>query len=93
MVISDPSAFVNAAICAVIVLALMFYQRRGARHRPIISVLAYFTVLVYASVPFRFVFGLYHDSHWLVVVGNVFICVVVLWHRGNMARIVDALRL
>lgn len=30
MVINDPAALVNAVICAVIVCALMFYQRRGA---------------------------------------------------------------
>ncbi|MCM7497878.1 phage holin family protein, partial [Enterobacter cloacae] len=53
MVTSDPSAMANAIISAVIVIALMFYQRGGARHRPLISLMAYFTVLVYASVPFR----------------------------------------
>jgi lipopolysaccharide export LptBFGC system permease protein LptF len=42
MVINDPAALANAVICAVIVCALMFYQRRGARHRPGISILAYF---------------------------------------------------
>ena len=59
--VNDPSALANAVICAVIVLALMFYQRGGSRHRPGISVLAYLMVLVYASIPFRFLFGL-----WLV---------------------------
>jgi hypothetical protein len=34
MVTSDPSAMANAFICGVIVIALMFYQRGGARHRP-----------------------------------------------------------
>ncbi|UQQ43578.1 phage holin family protein [Enterobacter roggenkampii] len=92
MVTSDPSAMVNALICGVIVLALMFYQRGGARHRPLISLMAYFTVLVYASVPFRYLFGLYHESHWFVVLVNVLICAAVLWARGNIARLVDALR-
>ncbi|EJY9035131.1 phage holin family protein, partial [Klebsiella pneumoniae] len=54
--VNDPSALANAVICAVIVLALMFYQRGSARHRPGISVLAYLMVLVYASIPFRFLF-------------------------------------
>ncbi|MDJ4950761.1 phage holin family protein, partial [Salmonella enterica] len=71
MVTSDPSAMVNAGICAVIVLVLMFYQREGARHRPAISLLAYFVVLVYASVPFRYLFGLYQESHWMVVIVNL----------------------
>lgn len=90
--VSDPSAFFNALICGVIVVALMFYQRGGARHRPLISLVAYFTVLIYASVPFRYLFGLYHESHWSVVLGNVLICAAVLWARGNVARLVDVLR-
>ncbi|EGM3752160.1 hypothetical protein B1R47_17225, partial [Salmonella enterica subsp. enterica serovar Weltevreden] len=44
------------------------------------------------SVPFRFVFGLYESSHWLVVMVNILICAAVLWARGNVARLVDALR-
>lgn len=92
MVISDPAAVANAVICSVIVVMLMFYRREGARHRPFISWLAYLTVLVYASVPFRFVFGLYSVSHWLVVLVNVLICAAVLAVRGNVARLVDALR-
>ena len=92
MVTSDPSAMINAGICAVIVIALMFYQRGGARHRPIVSLLAYFTVLVYASIPFRSLFGLYQESHWLVVIVNILICAAVLWARGNVARLIDALR-
>ena len=92
MVTSDPSATLNAAICAVIVIALMFYKRGGSRHRPVVSLTAYFTVLVYASVPFRYLFGLYQESHWFVVLLNVLICGAVLWARGNVARLIDALR-
>lgn len=89
---SDPTALVNAIICAVIVIVLMFYQRGDARHRPGISVLAYIAVLVYASIPFRFMFGLYVQSHWSVVLVNVAVCVAVLWARGNIARLIDAVR-
>lgn len=90
--LNDPSAFFNALICGVIVVALMFYQRGGARHRPLISLMAYFTVLVYASVPFRYLFGLYQESHWMVVIVNLIICAAVLWARGNVARLIDTLR-
>lgn len=88
----DPSAFFNAFICAAIVIVLMFYQRYGARHRPFISVLAYITVLVYAAIPLQFIFGLYRDSSWLVVVANILIFAAILKVRGNMARLVDRLR-
>lgn len=92
MVVSDPTAVINAAICSVIVVVLMFYQREGARHRPVISLLAYFVVLVYASVPLRYLFGLYHDSHWLVVIVNLLICAAVLRARGNVASLINLLQ-
>ncbi|HCD1474571.1 TPA: phage holin family protein [Enterobacter hormaechei subsp. hoffmannii] len=86
------TAFFNAFICAVIVIVLMFYQRHGARHRPFISIMAYVTVLVYAVIPLQFIFGLYRDSSWLVVVANLLICAAVMRGRGNLARLVDHLR-
>lgn len=92
MVVDNSAALVNAIICVVIVIALMFYQRGGSRHRPGVSMLAYLTVLVYASIPFRYLFGLYQESHWLVVVANFLICAAVLWARGNLARLIDTLR-
>lgn len=39
-----------------------------------------------------YLFGLYHESHWFVVLVNVLICAALLWARGNMARLIDALR-
>ncbi|WP_257394103.1 phage holin family protein [Enterobacter hormaechei] len=59
---------------------------------PFISVLAYITVLVYAAIPLQFIFGLYRDSSWLVVVANILIFAAILKVRGNMARLVDRLR-
>lgn len=91
MVVNDPSALINAVLCTVIVMALMLYQRCGSKHRPIVSLLAYISILVYANVPFRYLFGLYQESHWLVVVANLVICAVVLYFRGNMARLIDTL--
>lgn len=92
MVGTDPSALINAVLCTVIVMALMLYQRCGSRHRPVVSLLAYISILVYANVPFRYLFGLYQESHWLVVVVNLIICAVVLSVRGNVARLIDKLR-
>lgn len=93
MVISDPAATVNTVICIVIAGALMFYRRKGARHRPWISWLAYVAVLAYSSIPFSYLCGLYSESHWLVVAVNLIICAVVVRARGNIARLTDALRL
>ncbi|WP_224251262.1 phage holin family protein [Klebsiella oxytoca] len=92
VLISDTTAKVNSILCLLIIGALMFYQRRGARHRPAISFLAYLTILVYATIPLKLIFGLYPQSHWLVVLANILICAAVLWARGNVARLVDTLR-
>ncbi len=54
MTVDEIFALLNALICSLIVIALMFYQREDARHRPAISVLAYLMVLIWASVPLRF---------------------------------------
>ncbi len=42
--------------------------------------------------PLQFIFGLYRDSSWLVVVANILIFAAILKVRGNMARLVDRLR-
>lgn len=91
MVASDPAALANAALCSVIVISLMFYQRGEAHHRPGVSIIAYLMVLAYASIPMRLAFGLYVDAHWLVVIANIFVCAAVLWARGNVARLIDIL--
>ncbi|WP_447215655.1 phage holin family protein, partial [Citrobacter pasteurii] len=45
-----------------------------------------------ASVPLRYLFGLYHDSHWLVVIVNLLICAAVLRARGNVASLINLLQ-
>lgn len=92
MVVNDIFALLNALICSVIVMTLMFYQREDARHRPVISLLAYLMVLTWASVPLRFLFGLHTSPHWPIVAGNLIFCALLLHHKGNLARLVDFLR-
>lgn len=92
MVPGEPIALVNAILCTLIVATIMLYRRNGARYRVAISCLAYVTVLIYASVPFRFLFGFYQQPHWLVVFVNLLICAAILMARGNLARLVDILR-
>lgn len=82
----------NALVCSLIVITLMFYQREDARHRPAISLLAYLLVLGWVSVPLRFLFGLSTSPHWLLVVGNLIFCALLLRHKGNLARLIDFLR-
>ena len=70
MVSSDPSALINAVLCTVIVMALMLYRRKDSRHRPFVSFLAYIYVIVYANVPFRYVFGLSKNAVKNLIFGH-----------------------
>ncbi|MGS6531631.1 phage holin family protein [Enterobacter hormaechei] len=71
MVTSDRSAMANGIISAVIVIALMFYQRGGGSNCRVVSVLAYLPVGGYGRVPFRYLFGLYNERHGVGVRVNV----------------------
>ncbi|ARI08348.1 phage holin family protein [Klebsiella grimontii] len=87
---NDLPALVNATLCAFITLSLMFYRRvRHRRYRPWISYTAYLLVITYASIPFRYLFGLYTSTHWLVVTVNFFVFIAVLLVRGNIAHLID----
>ena len=92
MMDADFYAQFNALICALIVIVLMFYRRGDTRHRPAISLLAYLIVLIWASVPLGFLFGLPASPHGLVIAGNAIFCALLLRHKGNLARLIDYLR-
>ncbi|EBV2051164.1 phage holin family protein, partial [Salmonella enterica subsp. enterica serovar Java] len=40
MELNDPTATINALLCACVVITLMFYRRGDSRHRPWVSRLA-----------------------------------------------------
>lgn len=83
-------ALVNSALCAFITLCLMFYRRTHHRnYRPWVSYTAYLLVITYASIPFRYFFGLYESTNWLVVTVNFLVFIAVLLVRGNIAHLID----
>lgn len=83
-------ALVNSVLCAFITLNLMFYRRAQLRrYRPWVSCTAYLLVITYASIPFRYLFGLYESTHWLVVVVNFFVFMAVFRAKGNIAHLID----
>lgn len=51
--------------------------------------MAYLLVITYASIPFRYLFGLYTSTHWLVVTVNFFVFIAVFLVRGNIAHLID----
>ncbi|HDI3035721.1 MULTISPECIES: phage holin family protein [Cronobacter] len=90
--LSDIPGLLNVALCTVIVLALFFYRRNKATHKPLVSWVAWLIMVGYAAVPLCFVFGRYPHSQWPVVLVNLLFCAVVLWARGNVSKILSLLR-
>ncbi|MGL4682169.1 holin [Gibbsiella quercinecans] len=89
---NDPLVIINVFLCIAIVIRLSAFRKRGAKHRWWASWLAYVIILAYASVPFRFMFDLYHHTHWAAAVLNLIICVAVFRAKGNVAKLFHVLR-
>jgi len=92
VVLNDPTATINALICAGVVLTLMFYRRGDSRHRPWVSRLAWLITVTYSAVPLAYLCGIYPHSSWATIGANVLFLSVLVAVRGNVARLVDQLR-
>ena len=92
MVLNDPTATINALLCAGVVLTLMFYRRGDSRHRPWISRVAGLITVTYSAVPLAYLCGIYPHSSWATIGANVIFLSVLVAVRGNVARLVDLLR-
>lgn len=88
----DITELLNVALCTVIVLTLFFYRRKDATHKPLVSWLAWLLMLVYAVAPLSYLCGLPLPDSWGVVLGNLLFCVLVVWARGNVSKILSLLR-
>lgn len=70
MELNDPTATINALLCACVVITLMFYRRGDSRHRPWISRLAWLLTVIYSAVPLAYLCGIYPYSSWATIVGH-----------------------
>ncbi|OAZ42426.1 hypothetical protein A9Z41_16245 [Enterobacter cloacae] len=92
MELNDPSATINALLCAGVVIILMFYRRGDSRHRPWISRLAWLITVTYSAVPLAYLCGIYPHSSWATIAANIIFLSVLVAVKGNVARLVDHLR-
>lgn len=92
MVISDPLVVGNVLLCSLIVVRLSLFRKNGARHRTWASWLAYLLILAYSTVPIRYMFDHYTNTHWAAFVINAVICVAVYRSSGNVAKLFSVLR-
>ncbi|HAV9127640.1 TPA: phage holin family protein [Escherichia coli] len=90
--LSNLPGLLNVALCTVIVLTLFFYRRRDSRHKPLMSWLAWLLMLAYAVAPLSYLCGRLLPGNWAVVLANLLCCVLVVWARGNVSKILSLLR-
>ncbi|EEW5971659.1 phage holin family protein [Escherichia coli] len=90
--VSSVAGIVNVWLCVAIVFGLFVYRRKGAVHKPAVTWVAYWLMLWYAIIPFRWLFGTYTHSSWLVVALNLVFCALIVWAHGNLSKILSLLR-
>ena len=78
----------NAAVCMLIAIRLMFFQRNGRRHRRLMALLAYIIILAAGYISFRIWFGQYVRVDPAELLLNFTILIAVYRARGNIAQAV-----
>ena len=77
----------NAAICALIVIRLLFFSKSGKRHRPAVAWIAYMVILAAGFTAIRILYGKYTQVDPGELLLNLAICVAVWRSRGNLAKV------
>lgn len=83
----DTLTVIDVAICAVIVLRLVFYRRRGARYRPVASMVAYLIAVAASWVPILAIAGYLPPPELASVVLHGVLAAALLAARGNVVKI------
>jgi len=79
---------VNAVVCMLIALRLMFFRRNGCRFRRLMAAIAYTIILASGYIAFSIWLGLYSYVDPAEVVLNIAICIAIWRADGNIARLV-----
>lgn len=88
MAAHNPGTFLNAMVCAVIVLRLFFFRRAGAEYVRWGAYLAYGLILAAGSVTICTLMGTYTrptDPAELFI--NTVLCFLVLRTKGNVVQL------
>lgn len=78
---------VNAIICALIAIRLMFFSKSGKRHRPAVAWMAYMMILAAGFTAFRILYGKYLQVDPGELMLNIAICIAVWRSRGILAKV------
>ena len=75
----------NALVCLLIVVRLMFYQKKG-RYRFFYSVLAYLVILAAGWITIRIGYGQYSGADPAELLLNTTFCLAIWGAGGNIAK-------
>lgn len=75
----------NALVCLLIVVRLMFYQKKG-RYRFFYSALAYLVILAAGWVTIRICYGQYSGADPAELLLNTAFCLAIWGAGGNIAK-------
>ncbi|MDM3430856.1 phage holin family protein [Citrobacter sp. Cb023] len=78
---------VNAIICALIAIRLLFFSKNGKRHRPAVAWMAYMMILAAGFTAFRILYGKYLQVDPGELMLNIAICIAVWRSGGNLAKV------
>nr|WP_302443997.1 phage holin family protein [Hafnia alvei] len=84
--------FLNAAICGGIAIRVLLFRRNGSRHRRWGGLLAYFLIVVAASVPIRTFYGYYVSTDWAEVILKAVFFAALIKTKGNVVQIFKIVR-
>lgn len=86
--INNMSSSINAFICAVNFIVLIVSRQISA----VCRIVAYILALGYAVIPLRYLYGVYLNSSWFIILLNFVFCIVITLSRGNLAIPLSRLR-
>lgn len=79
---------INAVVCMLIMLRLMFFRRNGCRYRLMMAGIAYAIILAAGFIAFSIWFKRYAYVDPAEVILNIAICIAIWRADGNIARLV-----
>lgn len=85
--LSDFLLFINALACGAISLRLGTYQRKGARYRPLASMIAWILIVSSGSVCILILTGNYTNMHPAETAINISLCLATYSAKGNIINL------
>lgn len=82
--------WITSIICLLIAGRLLAFQRRGAKHKPWASGVAYVVIMICAAVPIFSAFGRFPQSGALTALFSFMILMAVTRSRGNIMAIIPS---